>query len=94
MDHRVRVDLHPLTFRPPKLGNPLESEQATFRWLVAVMAGTGFVILIALVVSKPLGVAIALILVGLVAVLAIRGIIGMLRPPDEDDEGDAGRPTD
>ena len=89
MDHRVRVDLHSLISKLPKLGNPLESEQAAFRWLVAVMIGTGLVILVALVVSKSLAVALALFLAGFVAFLAIRGIIGMLRPPDDGAQGDS-----
>ena len=88
MDHRVRVDLHPLTRRLPELGNPLESEQAAFRWLVAVIIATSFVIFVALVISKPVAVAIGLILIAFVTVLAIKGIIGMLRPPDEDEPQD------
>ena len=89
MDHRVRVHLHTLSYRPPKLGNPLESEQAAFRWVVAVAIATGFVILIALLVSKPVALIVGLILVGVVTVSAIKAIIGMLRPPDEQDEGDS-----
>ena len=66
------------------MGNPLESEQAAFRWLVAVILGTGFVIAIALLVSKPVALLIGLALIGFVLFLAIKGIAGMLRPPDED----------
>lgn len=89
MDHRVRLDLHTLSSRTPILGNPLESEQAAFRWVVAVLLGTGFVITVALVVSRPVAVVTALVLAGLVTVLAIRGIIGMLRPPNEVDDEEA-----
>ena len=65
------------------MGNPLESEQAAFRWLVAVIVGTGFVIAIALLISKPVALLIGLALVGFVVFLAIKGIAGMLRPPEE-----------
>ena len=57
--------------------------------MVAVAIATGFVILIALLVSKPVALIVGLILVGVVTVSAIKGIIGMLRPPDEQDEGDS-----
>lgn len=92
MGHRVRFDLHPLILRFPDLGNPLESEQAAFRWLVAVLLGTGLVIVIALAISRPVGLIVGLILVGLVTVSAVKGIAGMLRPPDpaDDDEESAG----
>jgi hypothetical protein len=66
------------------MGNPLESEQAAFRWLVAVIVGTGLVIAIALLISKPVALLIGLALVGFVAFLAIKGIAGMLRPPEEE----------
>jgi hypothetical protein len=90
VDHRVRVHLHTLSYRPPKLGNPLESEQAAFRWVVAVVIATSFVILVALLISKPVALIVGLILVGIVTVSAIKGIIGMLRPPDDEDEGGSG----
>ena len=57
--------------------------------MVAVLLGTGFVITVALVVSRPVAVVTALVLAGLVTVLAIRGIIGMLRPPNEVDDEEA-----
>lgn len=85
MGHRVHGYLHPLTRRLPELGNPLESEQAAFRWLVAVIVATAFVIFVALLISKPVAVVIGLFLIAFVTVLAVKGIIGMLRPPEEDE---------
>jgi hypothetical protein len=58
--------------------------------VVAVVIATSFVILIALLISKPVALIVGLILVGIVTVSAIKGIIGMLRPPDDEDEGGSG----
>ena len=53
-----------------------------------MIVGTGLVIAVALLISRPVAVFIGLALAGFVTYLAIRGIIDMLRPPPED-EGEA-----
>ena len=51
-----------------------------------MILGTGLVIVLALLISRPVAVAVGLALAGFVTYLAIRGIIGMLKPPLPDDE--------
>lgn len=105
MDRGVHDDLHPLTGPGPdrrfRLGNPLESEQAAFRWVLAVIAGAGFVIALAELVSTTVGFAAALLLGLAVAVVGARGAWRMISGTDgtdEDESGDAaygsGRPED
>ena len=93
MDHRVRDDLHPLTGLPSekkkfRLGNPVESEQAAFRWVVAVIVAAAVVIALAELVSTTVGFVAALLLGISVASLAARGAWRMIRGTDElDGEG-------
>jgi hypothetical protein len=95
VDHRVRDDLHPLTGQPNekkfRLGNPLQSEQAAFRWVMAVIAAAAVVIAIAKLVSTAVGFVAALLLGVTVAVIAARGAWRMIRGEDElDGEGPEG----
>jgi hypothetical protein len=66
------------------MGNPLKSEGAAFRWLVAVLAGAGLVIAAAELISSAAGAAVALVLLVVVSVFIIRGVAHMLGSPDED----------
>ena len=95
MDHRVRDDLHPLTGKPSesrfRLGNPLQSEQAAFRWVVAVVIAAAVVIALAELVSTTVGFVAALLLGITVALVAARGAWRMIRGEDElDGEGPEG----
>jgi hypothetical protein len=85
VDHRVRHDLHHLIGR---LGNPLKSEGAAFRWLIAVIAGAVVVILAAVLVSSVAGAIIGFLLIAAVSVAIARGMIHMLGSPDGDETAD------
>jgi len=74
------------------LGNPLTSEGAAFRWLVAVLAGAVLVILVAVLISSVAAALLGFILIAIVSVFIIRGMAHMLGSPDDDEAGD--RPTD
>jgi hypothetical protein len=65
------------------MGNPLKSEGAAFRWLVAVLIGAGLVILASELISSAVGAALGFILIAVVAVLIVKGMIHMLGSPDE-----------
>ena len=74
-----------------RLGNPLESEQAAFRWVLAVIAGAVFVIALAELVSTTVGFVAALLLGATVAVVGARGAWRMINGTDEvggDESGD------
>ena len=74
-----------------RLGNPLESEQAAFRWVLAVVAGAVFVIALAELVSTTVGFVAALLLGATVAVVGARGAWRMINGTDEiggDESGD------
>ena len=99
VDHRVRDDLHPLTGEPSerkfRLGNPLQSEQAAFRWVVAVVIAAAVVIALAELVSTTVGFVAALLLGITVALVAARGAWRMIRGEDElDGEGPEGAAAD
>jgi len=66
-----------------RLGNPLESEQAAFRWVIAVIVGAAFVIALAELVSTAVGFVAALLLGATVAVVGARGAWRMIRGTDE-----------
>jgi membrane protein implicated in regulation of membrane protease activity len=76
------------------LGNPLKSEGAAFKWLVAVLAGAAVVILVAVLMSSTAAALLGFILLAMVSVVIIRGMAHMLGSPDGDlspdpvDEGD------
>jgi membrane protein implicated in regulation of membrane protease activity len=73
------------------LGNPLKSEGAAFRWLIAVIAGAALVILVAVLVSSAAAAVIGFLLIAAVSVLIAKGMIHMLGSPDDDAEArDAG----
>ena len=99
MDHRVRDDLHPLTGQPNqkkfRLGNPLQSEEAAFRWVVAVVVAAAVVIALAELVSTTVGFIAALLLGITVALAAARGAWRMIRGTDQlDGEGPEGPAED
>jgi hypothetical protein len=80
------------------LGNPLKSEGAAFRWLLAVLAGVSLVILVAVLMSSVAAALLGFILIAVVAVFIVRGMAHMLGAPDDDDPpagesgADAGEP--
>ncbi len=79
------------------MGNPLKSEGAAFRWLIAVIAGAAVVILAAVLISSAAGAVIGFLLIAAVSVLIVRGMIHMLGSPDDDVDGppvDSGRDRD
>lgn len=67
------------------MGNPLKSEVAAFRWLVAVILGAVLVILVAKLISSAVGLIVGMILIGIVSVNVIKGMIYMMGSPDEDE---------
>jgi hypothetical protein len=67
-----------------RLGNPLKSEGAAFRWLVAVLVAAIAVGSVAKVLSPTAAMVFALILVVIVAVPLFKGIVHMLGSPDDD----------
>ena len=67
------------------MGNPLKSEVAAFRWLVAVVIGAVTVILVAKLISSAAGLIWGMILIGIVSVYVIKGMIYMMGSPDDDD---------
>ena len=87
MDRGVHDGLHPLTGSAPerklRLGNPLESEQAAFRWVIAVIVGAAVVIALAELISSTVGFVAALLLGATVAVVGARGAWRMIRGTDE-----------
>jgi hypothetical protein len=50
VDHRLHDDLHPLIALLRRLGNPLRSEAAAFRWLVLIAAAVALLSLIVVIV--------------------------------------------
>jgi membrane protein implicated in regulation of membrane protease activity len=68
------------------LGNPLKSEGAAFRWLVAVVAGAALVILVALLMSSVAAALLGFILMTVVAVFIVRGMAHMLGSPEGDQD--------
>jgi membrane protein implicated in regulation of membrane protease activity len=67
------------------LGNPLKSEGAAFRWLVAFIAGAVLVILVAVLMSSVAAALLGFILLAMVSVFIVRGMAHMLGSPDEDE---------
>jgi membrane protein implicated in regulation of membrane protease activity len=65
------------------MGNPLKSEGAAFRWLVAVVAGAVLVILVAVLMSSVAAALLGFILIAVVSVFIVRGMAHMLGAPDE-----------
>lgn len=76
------------------MGNPLKSEGAAFRWLIAVIAGAAVVILAAVLISSVAGAIIGFLLIAVVTVMIARGMIHMLGSPDEDDDVPTDRQAD
>jgi hypothetical protein len=70
------------------MGNPLKSEGAAFRWLVAVLAGAGSVVLVTELFGSAAGAALGLILITLVSIAIVKGMIHMLGSPDDDPPDD------
>lgn len=68
------------------MGNPLKSEGAAFRWLMAVIAGAVVVILSAVLISSTVGAIIGFLLIVAVSVAIVKGMIHMLGSPDEDEQ--------
>lgn len=66
------------------MGNPLKSEGAAFRWLMAVIAGAVAVILVAVLMSSVAAALLGLILILIVSVFIIKGMAHMLGSPDDD----------
>lgn len=64
------------------MGNPLKSEGAAFRWLVAFIAGAALVILVALLMSSVAAALLGFILLAVVAVFIVRGMAHMLGSPE------------
>ena len=67
------------------MGNPLKSEVAAFRWLVAVIIGAVAVILAAKLISSAAGLILGMILIAFVSWQVIKGMIYMMSSPDEDE---------
>lgn len=67
------------------MGNPLKSEGAAFRWLVAVIAGAVLVILVAVLMSSVAAALLGFILIAVVSVFIVRGMAHMLGSPDDDE---------
>ncbi len=74
------------------MGNPLESEGAAFRWLIAVLAGAAAVILAAVLISSLAGAIVGFLLLAAVSFLIARGVIHMLGSPEGDQAGGAHDP--
>jgi len=70
------------------MGNPLKTEGAAFRWLVAVIAAAAVVILVAVLISSALAAIIGFLLIAFVTVLIAKGMLHMLGSPDDDDRDD------
>ena len=70
------------------MGNPLKSEGAAFRWLVAVIAAAAVVILVAVLMSSVAAALLGLIMLAVVSVFIIKGMAHMLSPPDDDPRDD------
>ncbi len=67
------------------MGNPLSSEVAAFRWLIAVLIAAASVILIAKLIGSGAAVVWALVLLAVVSVFIVKGIAHMLGSPDDDE---------
>lgn len=83
------------------MGNPLKSEGAAFRWLVAVIAGAVVVILVAVLMSSAAAALLGFILIAVVSVFIVKGMAHMLGSPDGDEDpteptetGDADQPEE
>jgi len=70
------------------VGNPLKSEGAAFRWLIAVIAGAAVVILATVLISSAAGAIIGFLMIAYVAVVIAKGMLHMLGSPDEDPRQD------
>ena len=66
------------------MGNPLKSEGAAFRWLIAVLVGAGSVILVTEIFGSVAGASLGFILIAIVSVFIVKGMIHMLGSPDQD----------
>lgn len=67
------------------LGNPIESEGAAFSWLVVVILAAASVALAAKLISTVVGLIWLAVLLGIVAVLIVKGLRYELGSPDEDE---------
>jgi hypothetical protein len=70
------------------MGNPLKSEGAAFRWLIAVLVAAGLVILVTELLGSAAGASLGFILIVIVSVLIAKGMIHMLGSPDDDPPAD------
>ncbi len=70
------------------MGNPLKSEGAAFRWLIAVIAGAAIVILAAVLISSVAGAIIGFLMIAYVTVVVAKGMLHMLGSPDDDPRQD------
>jgi hypothetical protein len=68
------------------LGNPLESEVSAFRWLIVVMVAGVTVVIVAKVISAQAGIVYGTALLFFVGFLVIRGVLQLIRDPEELDE--------
>lgn|GEM_PF-1544149 len=76
------------------MGNPLKSEGAAFRWLVAVIAGATVVILVAVLMSSAAAALLGFILIAVVSVFIVKGMAHMLGSPDGDEDPTEQNETD
>jgi len=71
------------------VGNPLTSEVAAFRWLVAVLVAAGSVALVAKLVGSVAAIYYGMFLLLVLAGFIAKGMVYMLGSPDDDeDEGE------
>ncbi len=68
------------------MGNPLTSEVAAFRWLVAVLVAAASVGLVAKLIGSVAAIYYGMFLLLVLAVFIARGLIYLMGSPDEDEE--------
>jgi len=70
------------------VGNPLTSEVAAFRWMVAVLVAAASVALVAKLFGSTAGIFYGMFLLLVLAGFIVKGMIYMLGSPDEDEDED------
>jgi len=70
------------------VGNPLTSEVAAFRWMVAVLVAAASVALVAKLFGSTAGIFYGMFLLLVLAGFIVKGMIYMLGSPDDDEEED------
>jgi hypothetical protein len=68
------------------VGNPLTSEVAAFRWLIAILIAAGTVALVAKVFGSIPGIYYGMFLLLVLAGFIVKGMIHMLGSPDEEEQ--------